>query len=134
MFSLGPLELIIIMIVALVIVGPEKLPELARMIARAMRDLKRYAEDIRGEFERDLLTEDVKRDVEVFTQDRPDDYPYGEVSNTSDEETYPYEDEELPEGYSEETGEGADEEETAEEEIEGPTEAGEPSDEDYPSD
>jgi sec-independent protein translocase protein TatB len=59
MFSMGPGELILIMVVVLLVVGPEKLPEFARTIARAMRDFKRYGEDVRKEFEEDLLTDDI---------------------------------------------------------------------------
>jgi len=96
MFSVGPAELILILIVALVVVGPEKLPELARMIGRAVRDLRKYADDIRDEFERDVLTNDVKRDLESFTQDRLDYYPYRHDSGTgTEQQPYPYETQEA---------------------------------------
>ena len=62
MFSMGPGELLLIALVVLVLVGPEKLPEFARTIARTIRDLKKYGQDVRNEFEKDLLTDDIKQD------------------------------------------------------------------------
>src|SRR5438046_336632 len=47
MFNVGPLELLVILIVALVVVGPEKLPDLARTIGRAMRELRKIQDDLR---------------------------------------------------------------------------------------
>ena len=42
----GPMELIVILVVALIILGPKKLPEAARSIGRGMREFK---ESIQGE-------------------------------------------------------------------------------------
>ncbi len=36
----GPLELIVILVVALIVLGPAKLPEAARSVGRGMRELK----------------------------------------------------------------------------------------------
>jgi sec-independent protein translocase protein TatA len=36
----GPLELIVILVVALIILGPKKLPEAARSVGRGMREFK----------------------------------------------------------------------------------------------
>jgi sec-independent protein translocase protein TatA len=41
----GPLELIVILVVALIILGPKKLPEAARSVGRGMREFK---ESIQG--------------------------------------------------------------------------------------
>jgi sec-independent protein translocase protein TatA len=41
----GPMELIVILVVALIILGPNKLPEAARSIGRGMREFK---ESIQG--------------------------------------------------------------------------------------
>jgi len=120
MFSMGPAEIVIILVVALVIVGPEKLPELARMVGRAMRDLRKYASDVREEFEKDLPMSEIKRDLDVFSKDRPSyDYSYGGASETSDHDPYRYEGEESSEEHEYETGEGAEQEETGEEDVNG---------------
>jgi sec-independent protein translocase protein TatA len=36
----GPLELLVILVVALIVLGPQKLPEAARSVGRGMRELK----------------------------------------------------------------------------------------------
>jgi Tat protein translocase TatB subunit len=122
MFSMGPWELAIILVVALVIVGPEKLPELARMVGRAMRDLKKYASDVRGELEKDLPMSDIKRDLDVFSKETPSyDYTYGDESDTSEGDTYPYEGDESYEGYEDESGEDVEQEAGEEDEVKDPS-------------
>ena len=44
MFGLGPIELIIILIIALVIFGPSKLPEVGRTLGRLIGEVKKYSE------------------------------------------------------------------------------------------
>lgn len=122
MFSMGPWELAIILVAALVIVGPEKLPEFARMVGRAMRDLKKYASDVRSEFEKDLPVSEIKRDLDVFSKETPSyDYSYGDESETSEDDTYPYEGDESYEGYEDESGEDAEQETGEEDEAKGPS-------------
>ena len=36
----GPLELMVILVIALVVLGPQKLPETARSVGKGMRELK----------------------------------------------------------------------------------------------
>jgi len=36
----GPLELMVILVVALIVLGPQKLPEAARSVGKGMRELK----------------------------------------------------------------------------------------------
>jgi sec-independent protein translocase protein TatA len=39
-FNVGPMELIIILAIALIVVGPKKLPEVGRSIGKGMREFK----------------------------------------------------------------------------------------------
>ena len=135
MFSMGPAELVIILVVALVVVGPEKLPELARMVGRAMRDLRKYADDVRGEFQKDLSVDEIRRDLDVLSDKTPSyDYSYRGESDTSEDDAYRYEDEESFGRSEEETSEGADLGESEEDEAKGPsdTEGRLDYDEEYP--
>jgi Tat protein translocase TatB subunit len=54
MFSMSPSELLTIGIVALIVFGPRRLPELARRAGRLAAYLRSTAEEIRGEVEGDL--------------------------------------------------------------------------------
>ena len=61
MFNIGLPELLIIAAIALIVFGPNKLPELARAFGRAMREFKKATEEVKESFEaetRDL--DDIK--------------------------------------------------------------------------
>jgi sec-independent protein translocase protein TatA len=52
-FNIGPAELIVILIIALIVFGPKRLPEVGRSIGRSLREFRRASDEIRGELERD---------------------------------------------------------------------------------
>jgi sec-independent protein translocase protein TatB len=51
MFNIGPGELVVILILALVLLGPKRLPEVARTVGKGMRELRRATEDIKDTVE-----------------------------------------------------------------------------------
>jgi len=51
MFGIGMTELLVILVVALVVLGPSRLPEVARSIGRALGELKRQSADVFDEFQ-----------------------------------------------------------------------------------
>ena len=55
MFGIGLPELILIMAIALIVVGPEKLPELAKSLARQMVELKRAANSLKESLHEDSV-------------------------------------------------------------------------------
>lgn len=56
MFGLGTAELLIILFIALVVLGPKELPKVARTLGRGIRELQRAKDDIKKniEFEDDI--------------------------------------------------------------------------------
>ncbi len=51
MFNIGLPELLIIVAIALIVFGPNKLPELAKAFGRAMREFKKATEEVKESFE-----------------------------------------------------------------------------------
>lgn len=56
--QLGPLEMIVVCAVALIVFGPQKLPEIARSVGRTLAELRRQASEIRSDFTSSLDQED----------------------------------------------------------------------------
>lgn len=48
MLGLGWIEIFVIMIVALLVIGPENLPEVARTLAKTLRQIRRVVADVRN--------------------------------------------------------------------------------------
>lgn len=54
MFNLGPFELVAIFVVALLVFGPEKLPEMGKQVGKAIREFRKFQESMQGQV-RDVL-------------------------------------------------------------------------------
>jgi sec-independent protein translocase protein TatA len=66
MFGIGLPELIVIMVVALLVVGPSKLPELARSLGKTFQEFRRMADEVKESFEEE--TADMKDPSEEHTE------------------------------------------------------------------
>jgi TatA/E family protein of Tat protein translocase len=67
MWNLGFPEIVIIFIVALVIFGPRKLPELGRSLGRGLSEFKRASNELKRTWEDEV--EAVKHEVDVETDE-----------------------------------------------------------------
>lgn len=63
MFDIGFFELLIIAIVGLVVIGPERLPEAARAVGLWIGRLKRSLRETRSELEKQLGADDIRRQL-----------------------------------------------------------------------
>jgi sec-independent protein translocase protein TatB len=68
MFDVGFSELLVIAVVALLVLGPERLPKAARFAGLWVRKAREQWNSVKSEFERDLADEDLKRSLRE-TQD-----------------------------------------------------------------
>jgi Tat protein translocase TatB subunit len=68
MFNIGLPELLIIVAIALIVFGPNKLPELARAFGRAMREFKKATEEVKESFEAE--TKDLEELKSTLTEEK----------------------------------------------------------------
>ena len=61
--GIGPQELIVILVVALIFVGPQRLPKLAADLARMVREVRKYTGSIAAEFNE--AVKDFEKDTEA---------------------------------------------------------------------
>jgi sec-independent protein translocase protein TatB len=63
MFGIGSTELIVILVVALLVLGPKKLPEIARSLGKGMAEFRRMSTDVKRtiEMESDRAEEEKKK-------------------------------------------------------------------------
>jgi sec-independent protein translocase protein TatB len=64
MFNIGAGEMVFILVAALLILGPQRLPELARAIGKFMREFRRQTDEVRNVVEREFYTMDQEFDRE----------------------------------------------------------------------
>jgi sec-independent protein translocase protein TatB len=58
--SLGPGEVLIVLVVALIVLGPDKLPQAARNIAKAYREVRTFSNSVRSQVEDALELDDSR--------------------------------------------------------------------------
>ena len=62
--SIGMPELIIIFVIALIIFGPRKLPELGRSLGRSLNEFKKASNDLQNTLEQEIKLEEQKEQKE----------------------------------------------------------------------
>lgn len=71
--GLGTSELILILIVALVIFGPRKLPQLSRSLGKSLADFKRASEDFKQTWQKEVDRETIFKDFQHEEATVPED-------------------------------------------------------------
>ncbi len=63
--SIGMGELLIIFVIALIVFGPRKLPELGRTLGKSLGEFKRASNDLRNTLEEEIHVEDQTRGLVI---------------------------------------------------------------------
>jgi TatA/E family protein of Tat protein translocase len=94
MLNVGMQEMIIIFLVALVLFGPKKLPELGRTIGKALTEFRRASSDLKASFEREMHNlereADLKETTDAIAKELPsasDYYSYNDFAEYIPEST-----------------------------------------------
>lgn len=58
--QLGPLEILVILVVALMVFGPARLPQIGRQVGAGIRELRRFQQSVRDQLD-DTLDEEPPR-------------------------------------------------------------------------
>lgn len=69
--SIGMPELIIIFVIALIIFGPRKLPELGRSLGRSLSEFKRASNELKSTLEEEIRLEEQQQKTDATRQAAP---------------------------------------------------------------
>ena len=61
MFDIGFSELIVIAVVALIVIGPERLPKVARTLGHLLGRAQRYVSDVKSDINREIQLDELKK-------------------------------------------------------------------------
>ena len=61
MFDIGFSELMVIAIVALIVIGPERLPKVARTVGHLFGRMQRYVNDVKADISREMALDDLRK-------------------------------------------------------------------------
>ncbi len=69
MFGIGMTEMVLIAALALIVLGPKKLPELARSLGKGFAEFKRATNDLKSTIDLEIRTEDERHNMQVRAQE-----------------------------------------------------------------
>jgi Tat protein translocase TatB subunit len=72
MFNIGMPELLLILAIALIILGPRKLPDIARALGRSLSEFRRASDEIKETIEADLNSEKDDSEKQEKTKEEGD--------------------------------------------------------------
>jgi Tat protein translocase TatB subunit len=63
MFGIGFPELLMVLVLALVVIGPKRLPDVARALGRGFTEFKRATDDLKTTFQEEIRTDEIKQQL-----------------------------------------------------------------------
>jgi len=88
-FGIGMQELIIILVVALIFIGPKKLPDLAKALGKGVAQFKGAMDDVKGTFDEGIKKE-VNQVKDSLLEDKSDKTQAGEGDKKEGTQPDPY--------------------------------------------
>ena len=67
--SIGLPELIVIFIIALLVFGPKKLPEVGKSVGKAIREFKKASDELRTKVEDEINASEIKTEIKEVQKD-----------------------------------------------------------------
>jgi sec-independent protein translocase protein TatA len=61
-FNVGPAEIIVILLLALIVFGPKRLPEIGRTVGKGLREFRQATQDVKDELSRTMSDDDEDGD------------------------------------------------------------------------
>jgi len=91
MFGIGPTELVVILVVALLVLGPKRLPEIARALGKGIAEFRRATADVTSEIDnaRIMLEQEAReasRRAAVKTEPKAEQKTYSRSATTPEPE------------------------------------------------
>jgi Tat protein translocase TatB subunit len=68
---LGVPEIIVILVIALIIFGPKKLPEIGKTVGKTMANIKKTTDGIIADLQQEIDADDIKKTIEQLKVDNP---------------------------------------------------------------
>jgi len=93
MFGIGFPELLMILAIALMVIGPKKLPDIARAMGRAMNEFKKATDEFKHTIQEETRTDELRRQIleggklqpPDSAEEEPGPYYSGEKTEVDDE-------------------------------------------------
>lgn len=92
MFGIGPTELVVILVVALLVLGPKRLPEIARSLGKGIAEFRRATADVTSELDNaratlEQETREASRRAATKTEPKPEQKRYSRTAPAAEPES-----------------------------------------------
>jgi len=92
--NIGPTELILVLVIALIVFGPRKLPELGKSLGQAMAQFRRASDDFKRSWEQEVEIEksrlsEIKNEIEKPATDHSYSYDTESAGHTAEAASVP---------------------------------------------
>lgn len=71
MFNVGPAEILVILLIALIVFGPKRLPEIGKTVGKGLREFRQATQDVKDELSLSLSDDDDEDEPEPSSSTAP---------------------------------------------------------------